>query len=156
MAGTPPANLGGYSSAPPNPGGGPRGGLGGGVGGVPPAAGSPGAGLPLPPNVDHNPLWMRSGATRGIYLAPTSVPKDEGYLGKYLWYVSKTSKDMDIVSDLDAFRTEWTADVDPANATSSTEAYFDQILSATMPLFFLTMMPGPEAGKVVSLHSIGR
>ena len=39
---------------------------------------------------------------------------------------------------------------------SLTEAYFDRILSATMPLVFLTMMPGPEAGKVVALHIIGR
>ena len=66
-----------------------------------------------------------------------------------------TSKETDIVSHLDAFRTEWTAAVEPANATSSTEAYFDRILLATMPLVFLTMIPGPEAGKVVALHSIG-
>ena len=46
--------------------------------------------------------------------------------------------------------------VEPENATSSTEAYFDPILSATMPIVFLKMMPGPEAGKVVSLHSIWR
>ena len=59
------------------------------------------------------------------------------------------------VSDLDAFQTEWTAAVEPANATSSNEAYFDRILSATMLLVFLTIMPGPEAGKVVALHSIG-
>ena len=44
----------------------------------------------------------------------------------------------------------------PANATSSTEAYFGRILSATMPLVFLTMIPGQEAEKVVALHSIGR
>ena len=43
-----------------------------------------------------------------------------------------------------------------ANATFSTEAYFDRILSATMPLVFLTIISGPEAGKVVALHSIGQ
>ena len=67
-----------------------------------------------------------------------------------------TSKKTDIVSDLDAFRTKWTAAVVPANATYSTEAYFDRILSDTMPLVFLIIMPGPEAGKFVALHSIGR
>ena len=67
-----------------------------------------------------------------------------------------TSKETDIVSDLDVFRTKWTAAVEPANSTSLTQVYFDRILSATMPLVFLTMMPGPEAGKVVALHSIGR
>ena len=71
---------------------------------------------------------MRSGATRGVHIALPSVPKDEGSLGKYLWGVSMTPKETDIVSDLDAFRTEWTAAVEPANATSSTEAYFDRIL----------------------------
>ena len=65
---------------------------------------------------------MRSGATRGFHIAPPIVTKDEGSLGKYLWDVSMTSKETDIVSDLDAFRTEWTAAVEPANATSSTEA----------------------------------
>ena len=156
MVGIPPANLCGYPGAPTNPRGGARGGIGGGVGGVPPVAGGPGAGPPPPPNLDHLPLWMRSGATRGINLAPLSVPKYEGSLGLYLWDVSKTSKETYIISDLEAFRTEWTAAVEPENATSSTEAYFDPILSATMPIVFLKMMPGPEAGKVVSLHSIGR
>ena len=99
---------------------------------------------------------MHSGATRGVNLAPLSVPKDEGSLGKYLWDVSITSKETDIVSDLDAFQTERTAAVEPANATSSTEAYFDRNLSSKMHLVFLKMMPGPEAGKVVALHSIGR
>ena len=75
MVGIPPANLGGYPGAPPNLGGGSRGGIGGVFGGVPPAAGGPGAGPPPPPNLDHLPLWMHSGATRGIYLAPPSVPK---------------------------------------------------------------------------------
>ena len=149
MAGIPPSNLDGYPGVPPNPGGRARGGIGGGVDGVPPTASGPGAGPPPPPNIEHLPLWMRSGATRGIYLDPLSVPKDEGSLGNYLWDVSKTSNDTDIVSDLDTFRTEWTAAVEPANATSLNEAYFDRILSATMPLIFLTMMPGPEAGKVV-------
>ena len=73
-----------------------------------------------------------------------------------MWGVSKTSKETDIVSDLDAFRTEWTAAVEPENATSSNEAYFGWILLATMPLVFLTMMPGPEAGKFVLLHIVGR
>ena len=122
MAGIPPANLGGYPGAPPNPGGGARGGIGGGVGGVPPVAGGLGVGPPPPPNIDHLPLWMRSGATRGVHLYPPSVHKDEGSLGKYLWDVYMTSKETDIVSDLDAFRTEWTAAVEPANTTSSTEA----------------------------------
>ena len=135
MAGIPPENLGGYPGAPPNLGRGARGGIGGGVGGVPPVHGGPGVGPTPPPNLDHLPLWMRSGATRGVHLAPLSVPKDEGSLGKYFWDVSMTSKETDIVSDLDAFRTEWTAAEEPANATSSTEAYFEWILSATMPLF---------------------
>ena len=117
MAGIPPANLGGYPGAPQNTGGGARGGIGGGVGGVPPVAGGPGVGPPPPPNIDHPPLWMRSGATRGFHLAPPIVTKDEGSLGKYLWDVSMTSKETDIVSDLDAFRTEWTATVETANAT---------------------------------------
>ena len=143
MAGIPPDNLGGYPGVPPNPGGGARGGIGGGVGGVPPAADGLGAGPSPPPKIDHFILWMRSGTTQGIYLSPTSVPKDEGSLGKYLWDVSKTSKETDIVSEIDAFRTEWTAAVEPENATSSTEAYFERILLATTPLVFLTTMPGP-------------
>ena len=118
MAGIPPANLGGYPGAPPNLGGSARGVIGGGVGGVPPAAGGPGAGPPLPPNLNHPPLCMRSGTNQGIYLSPPSVPKYEGSLGKYLWDVSKTSKETDIVSDLDAFRTEWTATWEPENVTS--------------------------------------
>ena len=67
-----------------------------------------------------------------------------------------TSKETDIVSDLDVFQTEWTAAVEPANAKSLNQAYFDRILSDTMPLVFMIIMPGPEAGKVVALHSIGR
>ena len=154
---TPPDNLGGYPGAPPNLGSGARGGIEKFAGGVPPAAGGPGTGPPPPPpNLDHLPLWMRSGATRGIYLAPPSVPKDVRSMGKYLWGVFKTSKETDISSDLDALRTEWTAAVEPENETSSTEAYFYLILSATMPLVFLTMMPGSEAVKFVLLHSIGR
>ena len=142
MVDIPPANLGGYPGAPPNPGGGARGGMGGGVGGVPPAAGGPGAGPPLPPNLNHPPLCMRSGTNQGIYLSPLSVPKYEGSLGKYLWVVSKKSKETDIVSDLDTFQTEWASAVEPENATSLNEAYFEQILPDTMPLVFLKMMPG--------------
>ena len=157
MAGIPPANLGGYPCASPNLGGGARGRIEKFASGVPPAASGPGAGPPPPPpNIDHLPLWMCSRETRRIYLAPPSVPKDEGSLGKYLWDVFKTSKETDIVSYLDVFGSKWTAAVEPENLTSSTEAYSDRILSATMPLVFLTMMPGPEAGEVVSLHSIGR
>ena len=106
MAGIPPENLGGYPGAPPNLGGGARGGIRGGVGGVPLAAGGPGAGPPPTLNLDHLPLWMRSGETRGIYIAPPSVPKDELSVGKHLWGVSQASKETDIVSDLDAFQTE--------------------------------------------------
>ena len=63
MADIPLANLGSYPGAPPNPGGGARGGIGGGVGGVLPVESGPGVGPPPPPNLDHLPLWMRSGAT---------------------------------------------------------------------------------------------
>ena len=45
--------------------------------------------------------------------------------------------------------------MEPANATSSIEAYFDRILLVTIPLVFLTMTPGPKAGKVALLHIIG-
>ena len=70
MAGTPTANLGGYPSAPPNPGGGAGGGIEIISGRVPPAAGGLGAGPPpQPPNIDHLPLWMCSGTTRGIYIS---------------------------------------------------------------------------------------
>ena len=106
MAGIPLVTLGGYPGAPPNPGGGARGGNRGCVSGVPPVAGGPGVGPPPPPNIDHLPLWICSGAIRGVHLAPLSVPEDEGSLGKYLWDVSMTSKETDIVSDLDAFRTK--------------------------------------------------
>ena len=64
------------------------------------------------------------------------MPKDERSLGKYLWDVSKTSKETNIVSDLNAFQIELTAAVELANATSLTETYFDPILSATIPLVF--------------------
>ena len=107
-------------------------------------------------NYDHLPPWMRRAAATGFKLAPPLGAALPGTLINYLWKQSMLQTEDDVVSDLRAFRIGWTAAVDPTVKNSNPGSYLDRIICTDEPLVFLTMMPGPNSDKVVSVHSIGR